>query len=91
MKSLSQKRLECYDKEDFVKALTKLSEQYPAVFKHFVLEELRNIKEYSPYFHDDERNKYIELSESDMEYLKGTPAPLKITIPITIEKDEKDS
>lgn len=91
MTSLDQKRLECYDKEDFVKALSKLAEQYPAVFKHFVLSELREAKKYSPFNRDDERNKYIELSSQDMEYFQGTPVSLDITIPITIEENEKDS
>lgn len=37
----------------------------------------------SPY-HPDNRHKPIIISEEDMKYLRGTPAPLKITIPITI-------
>lgn len=35
---------------------------------------------YSPY----ERHDYQHVSEKDMEYLRGTPAPLKITVPVTI-------
>jgi hypothetical protein len=32
------------------------------------------------------------VSEKDLEYLKGEPAPLRITIPVVIEKDdEQDS
>lgn len=68
---MSKERLECYEKEHFVEALTKLSKEYPAVFKWFVLEELRLTKPYSPFNRDDERNKYIELSKRDLELLKG--------------------
>lgn len=31
------------------------------------------------------------VSEEDMEYLRGEPVPLKITIPVEIERDEQDS
>ena len=71
MSSLAQKRLECYSKEEFVEAMAKLAERYPAVFKHFVLHELRETKQYSPFNRDDERNKYIELSKEDLELFKN--------------------
>ncbi len=38
---------------------------------------------YSPYDRS-QWHKALQLSEEDMEYLRGTPAPLKITIPVTI-------
>ena len=44
----------------------------------------------SPY-HPDNWHKPEIVSKEDMEYLKGEPAPLKITIPITIEKDDVEN
>jgi hypothetical protein len=66
---VSKERLECYDKEHFVEALAKLNKEYPTVFKWFVLEELRLTKPYSPFNRDDERNKYIEWSDNDLQFL----------------------
>jgi hypothetical protein len=43
----------------------------------------------SPY-HPDNWHKPVIVSEEDMKYLKGEPAPLKITIPVTIEKDDDE-
>jgi hypothetical protein len=41
--------------------------------------------EFSPYHHDDIcTEKMTRVSEEDMKYLRGTPAPLKITIPVDI-------
>lgn len=37
----------------------------------------------SPY-HRDNWHKPVIVSEEDMEYLRGTPVPLKITIPVSI-------
>lgn len=40
---------------------------------------------FSPYHNDPEcRGKVQQVSEEDMKYLRGTPAPLKIMIPVTI-------
>lgn len=45
-------------------------------------------KKWSPFDRDSD---VTLVSEEDMEYLRGEPAPLKITIPIVIEKeDEQD-
>lgn len=41
------------------------------------------LEAYSPY-NRSEWHKDQQVSEADMEYLRGTPAPLKITIPVTI-------
>ena len=43
----------------------------------------------SPY-HPDNWHKAQIVSKEDMEYLRGTPAPLKITIPVVIEEDEPE-
>jgi hypothetical protein len=44
---------------------------------------------FSPYHRDAScQDKMQYVSKEDMEYLRGTPAPLKITIPVTIERDE---
>lgn len=40
---------------------------------------------YSPYG----RHDFHPISEEDAKYLSGTPVPLKITIPVTIEEDWK--
>lgn len=38
------------------------------------------------------RYSFMFVSEEDMKYLRGTPAPLKITVPVEIEEDdEQDS
>lgn len=42
---------------------------------------------YSPY--DRPACGYQKVSEEDMKYLRGTPAPLKITVPVTIEEGEE--
>lgn len=36
-------------------------------------------------FNPFERQPFVEVSKEDLEYLKGEPAPLQITIPIKIE------
>jgi len=47
---------------------------------------------FSPYHNDPEcRGKMQQVSEEDMKYLRGTPVPLKITIPIVIERNEPES
>ena len=40
---------------------------------------------YNPF----ERHEFERVSEDDMEYLRGTPQPLKITIPIMIEENKE--
>lgn len=43
--------------------------------------------EYSPF----DREDYHKVSEEDMKYLRGTPAPLKIIVPnIVIEENDED-
>ena len=76
-------------KEDIIKALQKINEQYPAVFRNFFyssLEEVRKqkLENFSPYSNDP---RIQQVSEEDMKYLSGTPVPLTITIPIVIEDD----
>ena len=75
-------------KEDIVEALKRFNEKYPAAFNAFfysVLEDVRKEKPFNPFSHDQ---KIVLVSKEDMEYLRGEPAPLVITIPITIEKDK---
>jgi len=38
-------------------------------------------KSFSPF---DRPEGFVQVSEEDMEYLRGEPAPLKITVPVTI-------
>lgn len=71
-----------YSKEQVYNALVRLKDQYPAVYKHFFLYELE--KPFNPF----ERQSFLVISEQDAELLKGEPAPLKVLVPVTIEKDE---
>lgn len=64
-----------YSREELVETLKRIHAQYPHTFKWFFMEELRN--------------QMTIISEEDAEYLKGEPAPLKITIPVEIEKDDE--
>lgn len=85
-----------YSLEQIIQALEKVKEEYPAVYKHFFYAKLdpemyhaiMHVK-YSPFNRNDPRNSRI--TKADLEYLKGEPAPLKITIPVVIEKDEQDT
>lgn len=88
---MSWDELKKYSQYEILEVLLRFKEDYPACYKAFFFDELKKIhgepmNPYSP-FH----RTFQKVSEEDMEYLRGKPAPLMITIPITIEKDEEDS
>ncbi len=73
---MSDYQINQYSREEIVQSLKRIRDKYPNVFEHFFMHELR-------------RQPMI-ISEKDAKYLQGTPAPLKITIPVTIEEGNED-
>lgn len=63
-----------YGIEDFIAACKILKESHPEMYEEFYL---------------ILRRQPIHISEADLEYLKGEPAPLKITIPVIIEVNKE--
>lgn len=61
-----------YSREELIDTFKRIHKQFPAVFEHFFMEELRGQKHF--------------ISKKDAELLKGTPAPLKILVPVKIEE-----
>lgn len=77
MKSFPAYQINQHSREEIVETLKRIHEKYPAVFEHFFMYELRQ--------------QQTIISKEDMEYFKGTPAPLKIIVPnIVIEEDDED-
>lgn len=86
---MSWDELKKYSSEEILEALLRFKEDYPACYKAFFMDELKKIhgepmSPYNPFY----ARTFQRISEEDMEYLRGEPAPLMITIPVVIEKDK---
>jgi len=69
-----------YSHEQIINALHRFQRRYPASYKAFFLSELE--KPYSPF----DPVAIVYLSKEDEELLSREPAPLKILVPVKIEK-----
>lgn len=72
MKTFPNYQINQHSREEIVESLKRFHAEYPAVFEHFFMYELRR--------------QPVIVAEEDMKYLKGEPLPLKTSLNIEIEE-----
>lgn len=75
--------LQRFSENEFVLGGTVKADAKALVVKPVLVTWEMEHEKFNPFSRDP---RITQVSEADLEYLKGTPAPLKITIPVKIEK-----